>query len=209
MFRNCLTEQLLQHTEDRRCREKVQFSWCTSDNEGDRYFFRADTRECVSRTAVPPPPCLAGTNRFRSVHNCKKACFDQPVPQDQCLFPAEFRTCSPKDILRSWYFVRNGSCLSWGFRGGNCVSPRLPLFRSKEECKTLCLVGRMGDRHPTCSESPVEHVCSPLQMHFPVYAVSRSHHKFSCVTVDPAEPRCIIGLNRFRTRTECRRACLA
>ncbi|XP_064472694.1 papilin-like [Ornithodoros turicata] len=193
---------------DQRCGVKAHFTRCSSDNQMDKFFFQADEHSCVSLTAVPPPPCLVGSNRFRSMHDCKKACNDQPVPQEKCSFPAEFHTCTPSDISRNWYFVRNGTCVAWHFRGGNCVSPRLPLFRSEEDCRTLCLGGRASERRPACSDSPVEHVCSPLHMRFPVYSVSRGHHKISCVTVDTAEPRCLSGTNRFRSKRECEQACL-
>ncbi|XP_064472693.1 uncharacterized protein LOC135387417 [Ornithodoros turicata] len=193
---------------DHRCGAKAHFTWCSHHNQMDKFFFQTNKRSCVSLTAVPPPPCLVGYNRFRSMHECKRACYDQPVPLDKCLFPAEFHDCTPSDISRKWYFVRNGTCVSWHFRGGNCVSPRLPLFRSVEDCRALCLGGRVSERHPACADSPVEHVCSPLQMRFPVYAVSRSLHKLSCVIVDPAELRCLSGTNRFRSKPECEQACL-
>ncbi|XP_064472692.1 uncharacterized protein LOC135387416 [Ornithodoros turicata] len=196
------------HNKDQRCIVKAHFTLCSNVNQIDKFFFRADKHSCVSVMAVPPPPCLVGSNRFRSMHDCKKACNDQPVPQEKCSFPAEFHTCTPSDISRKWYFVRNGTCVAWHFRGGNCVSPQLALFRSEEDCRTRCLGGRVSERHPGCSDSPVEHVCSPLHMLFPVYSVSGSHHKISCVTVDTAEPRCLSGSNRFRSKRECEQACL-
>ncbi|XP_064474533.1 uncharacterized protein LOC135388719 [Ornithodoros turicata] len=196
------------HGKDHRCGVKAQFTLCSHENKMEKFLFQANTRNCVLLTAIPPPPCLVGYNRFRSMHECRKACYDQPVPQDKCLFPAEFHTCTPSDVSRKWYFVRNGTCVAWHFRGGNCVSPRLPLFRNEEDCRALCLGGRVSERHPACADSPVEHVCSPLQMRFPVYAVSRSLHKLSCVTVDPAELRCLGGTNRFRSKPECEQACL-
>lgn len=187
------------------CASKARFSACTP-NSHHEFFYDAKSEQCRSKTRELPPPCPAGVNRFKSFRDCRLACMDQ-VPEDRCSVPPLFRRCTAKDIVRQWWYLKGGTCHSWNFSNSNCVSPRLALFERQEDCHNLCVAGNPAARHPGCSETPVEHICTALHMVYPVLA-RRVEKRITCVQVDPSEPKCLMSPNRFYTEVACRKICL-
>lgn len=194
-------------TDDDRCSAEVQFTTCSGNNR-DEFFFDAEANECRSKVLERPPACLVGQNRFKSVHDCKLACLDREVSEDRCRTLPLFQRCTAQDIVRQWWYLKNGTCHEWEFKHSTCVSPRLALFESREHCHSTCVAGSPVARHPACSETPVEHPCTPVHMVYPVLAVTRLDNRVACVPTDPSEPKCLTGRNRFRTKKSCRKACL-
>lgn len=192
--------------EEDRCSDEVQFTMCSGNNR-DEFFFDAERHECRSKFLERPPACLAGQNRFKSIHECKLACLDQAVSEDRCGTMPLFQRCTARDLARQWWYLKDGTCHAWKLPNSNCVSPRLALFESKEDCHSLCVAGHPLARHPACDETPVEHACTAVHMVYPVLAVTL-HNRVVCVQTDPSEPKCLTGTNRFRTKESCRKACL-
>lgn len=199
-------EQKGASTGDDRCSAEVQFTTCSGDNR-DEFFFDAERNECRSKVLEQPPACLAGRNRFKSTHDCKVACLDQAVSEDRCRTPALFQRCTAQDIVRQWWYHKDGACHAWNLTNSYCVSPRLALFESREACHSLCVAGQPVARHPACSETPVAHACTAVHMVYPVLAVT-VHNRVACIQTDPSEPKCLTGRNRFRTKQSCQKACL-
>lgn len=198
--------QIVVHNESRGpCTEQAQFGACTYENRHE-FFFDIEKQKCRSKARQLPPSCLAGENRFKSFRDCRLACMDQ-VPEQRCLAEPQYRSCAPEDIVRRWWYLKRGKCHLWKFPNSNCVSPRLALFEREEDCHNLCVAGKPVARHPSCSETPVQHVCTALHMVYPVLA--RPHKKrLTCVQTDHSEPKCLTGSNRFHTEEACRKACL-
>ncbi|EEC19999.1 hypothetical protein IscW_ISCW023776 [Ixodes scapularis] len=95
----------------------------------------------------------------------------------KCYVPAEFKRCDAEDIKRQWWFLRDGDCRRWGFPNSNCVLPGLAFFRNAEDCRNMCVIGTVTERHPACRDMPVEHVCTPMDMHYSVYAVLKGNNR--------------------------------
>ncbi|XP_050045314.2 uncharacterized protein [Dermacentor andersoni] len=187
------------------CTEKAQFGLCTNENHHE-FFFDTEKRKCRSKARQLPPSCLAGQNRFKSFRDCRLACLDQ-VPEQKCTAEPVYQRCTAEDIARQWWYLKDGRCHSWKFPNSNCVSPRLALFERQEDCHNLCVAGKPIARHPSCSETPVQHVCTALHMVYPVLARS-THKRLTCVQTDHSEPKCLTGPNRFETKEDCQKACL-
>ncbi|KAH9370189.1 hypothetical protein HPB48_019376 [Haemaphysalis longicornis] len=159
-------------TDDDRCSAEAQFTTCRGNNR-DEFFFDAEADKCRSKVLERPPACLVGQNRFKSVHDCKLACLDREVSEDRCRSLPRFQRCTAQDIVRQWWYLKNGTCHEWKLPNSNCVSPRLALFESREHCHSTCVAGSPVARHPACSETPVEHPCTAVHMVYPVLAVPR------------------------------------
>lgn len=188
-----------------RCASAARFTVCSWHNR-EEFFFDAEKNECRSKALVRPPPCLSGRNRFKNFRECRLACLDQTA-ESRCRTEPLFQWCTPEDISRQWWYLKDGACHLWKFPHSNCVSPRLALFGSREACHSLCVAGHPVARHPACSETPVEHACTAVHMIYPVQA-RPFKDRLTCVQPDPSEPKCLTGRNRFRTEKSCRQACL-
>ncbi|XP_077552996.1 uncharacterized protein LOC144167686 isoform X1 [Haemaphysalis longicornis] len=160
------------HTDDDRCSAEAQFTTCRGNNR-DEFFFDAEADKCRSKVLERPPACLVGQNRFKSVHDCKLACLDREVSEGRCRSLPRFQRCTAQDIVRQWWYLKNGTCHEWKLPNSNCVSPRLALFESREHCHSTCVAGSPVARHLACSETPVEHPCTAVHMVYPVLAVPR------------------------------------
>ncbi|KAH7966659.1 hypothetical protein HPB49_018407 [Dermacentor silvarum] len=187
------------------CTEKAQFGLCTNENRHE-FYFDTEKQQCRSKARQLPPSCLAGQNRFKSFRDCRLACLDQ-VPEQKCTAEPLYQRCTAEDIARQWWYLKGGRCHPWKFPNSNCVSPRLALFERHEDCHNLCVAGKPVARHPSCSETPVQHVCTALHMVYPVLARS-IHKRLTCVQTDHSEPKCLTGSNRFDTEEACQKACL-
>ncbi|KAH6940064.1 hypothetical protein HPB50_024612 [Hyalomma asiaticum] len=185
------------------CTEQAEFGACTRENRHE-FFFDIEKQQCRSKARQLPPSCLAGRNRFKSFRDCRLACMDQ---KNGATLSLSTRGALPDDIVRQWWYLKGGRCHLWKFPNSNCVSPRLALFEREEDCHNLCVAGNPVARHPSCSETPVQHVCTALHMVYPVLA--RPHQKrLTCVQTDDSEPKCLTGSNRFHSEEACRKTCL-
>lgn len=188
-----------------RCVSAAQFTVCSGHNS-EEFFFDAQKNKCRSKSLEQPPPCLAGRNRFKNFRECRLACLDQTA-DSRCHAEPLFQWCTPEDISRQWWYLKDGTCRVWKLPHSNCVSPSLALFMSQEACHSLCVAGHPVVRHPACNETPVERACTTIHM---IYSVQARPFKdrLTCVQPDASEPKCLTGRNRFHTEKSCRRACL-
>lgn len=185
-----------------RCLEPVQMTLCpVNASRWPSFFF--DGRHCLTPVSVPPPGCLEGTNRFRSLGHCRAACQGQGA-RAECREPVRLVSCRREHVKRSWFYPANGSCVEWGFPEGSCVNVRLRLFQSMQQCLLDCV------QHdaPACREYPVGQRCGEYQVNYPVYSAANKNGRFECLTVDPADRLCLLGPNMFPSYRACTRACL-
>ncbi|KAH8040296.1 hypothetical protein HPB51_010076 [Rhipicephalus microplus] len=225
-----LVQQQIEH----RCLEPVQMTLCpVNASRWPSFFF--DGRHCLTPVSVPPPGCLEGTNRFRSLGHCRAACQGQGA-RAECREPVRLVSCRREHVKRSWFYPANGSCVEWGFPEGSCVNVRLRLFQSMQQCLLDCV------QHdaPACREYPVGQRCGEYQasfeaflsrglfcvekgkfdldidnghfqnkvVNYPVYSAANKNGRFECLTVDPADRLCLLGPNMFPSYRACTRACL-
>ncbi|XP_077512556.1 uncharacterized protein LOC144123628 [Amblyomma americanum] len=188
--------------QDARCLEPAQMTVCTGEaSQWPAFFF--DGRRCLTPESVPPPGCLEGANRFRSLGHCRGACQGQGV-RAECREQMRLVPCSRQHVKRSWFYPSNGSCVEWGFPEGNCVSVGVPLFQSLQQCLLDCV----HNDAPACREFPVAQRCGEYQVNFPVYSAENKNGRFDCLTVDPTDKLCLLGRNVFPSYRACAHACL-
>ncbi|XP_077513135.1 uncharacterized protein LOC144124381 [Amblyomma americanum] len=188
---------------DPRCLEPAQMTVCTGEASRRPAFF-FDGRRCLTPVSAPPPGCLEGTNRFRSLGHCRSSCQGQGV-RAECREQMRLVPCSRQHVKRSWFYPANGSCVEWGFPEGNCVSVGVPLFQSLQQCLLDCV----HNDAPACREFPVAQRCGEYQVHFPVYSSENKNGRYECLMPDPADNLCLLGRNIFPSYQQCAQACLA
>ncbi|XP_065296277.1 uncharacterized protein [Dermacentor albipictus] len=197
-----LATALKQRQMEPRCLDPVHMTPCSGKTSRWPTFF-FDGRRCLTPVSVPPPGCLEGPNRFRSLGHCRGACQGQGA-RAECREPARLVPCSREHVKRRWFYPANGSCVEWGFPEGSCVNIGLRLFQSMQQCLLDCV----QHNAPGCREYPVGQRCGEYQVNFPVFSAVNKNGHFECLTVDPAEKLCLLGSNMFHSYRTCARACL-
>ncbi|KAH9370051.1 hypothetical protein HPB48_001928 [Haemaphysalis longicornis] len=144
---------------DARCLQAPRMTPC-SGPASRRPAFLFDGHRCVPPSSVPPPGCLDGRNRFRSLGHCRSAC-QGPDARAECGEPAQLVACSREHVKRRWFYPVNGSCVEWAFPEGNCVSEAVGLFQRMGQCVHDCLEHDVAA--PACGEAPVAQRCGDYQ----------------------------------------------
>lgn len=199
------------------------------------FHYDLSSQDCVATEGREEQLCARGANRFTSEASCTRSCVRTSKPEQRCFATPVFSVCDRRDVKGPQWNFHGTDCRRWHFPRGRCppaASPgqdarRIPLlFTTYAECLETCAPPRQNRLSmingssrviTACHESLSPRTCTDDQLRYPFFAAVGRHEAGSvrlwCLPIASAFPlpghRCLLGSNRFETRTLCQGACAA
>ncbi|KAH7955647.1 hypothetical protein HPB52_002290 [Rhipicephalus sanguineus] len=173
------------------------------------FHYRRSMNACVETAADVVHSCNRGDNRFTSLVHCRQRCMGVGRrPASECFGKPLFTNCARQDVLSSWWFFEGTKCVPWNFPSGGCPANHSVVFRTAQECRKQCMVGRLGG---SPCRPPRTIACELQHLKYPFFAdPSPRDGRLRCLrsSLDVLrDRRCLTGANRFRTLEACEVTC--
>ncbi|KAH8025154.1 hypothetical protein HPB51_003996 [Rhipicephalus microplus] len=185
------------------------------------FHYDLSSQECVATDGREEQLCARGVNRFTSEASCTRSCVRTRHPEQR------------RDVKGPQWNFDGRECRRWHFPRGRCppaVSPGQDmrqialLYTLYEECFETCVqpgqhrpdtVNKSSRVSTICHEALSARTCTEDQLRYPYFAAAGRREggrgRLWCLPVASAFPlpghRCLLGSNRFETRTLCQGAC--
>ncbi|XP_054930579.1 uncharacterized protein [Dermacentor andersoni] len=198
------------------------------------FHYDLNSQGCVATDRREDQLCARGMNRFTSEASCTRSCVRTIHPEKRCFATPVFSVCESRDVKGPQWNFDGRVCQRWHFPSGRCPSVGAlgehvlqtpPLFTTYSECFKACggprrqslvnTAGKASHLASACRGILYPKTCTEEQLRYPYFAaVGRregGNVRLWCLPVVSAFPlprhRCLMGSNRFQTRSSCQWAC--
>ncbi|XP_049522559.1 uncharacterized protein LOC125945045 [Dermacentor silvarum] len=197
------------------------------------FHYDATSQNCVTTDRREDQLCARGMNRFTSEASCTRSCVRTRHPEQRCFATPVFSVCESRDVKVPQWNFDGRVCRRWHFPSGRCPSTTAagermlhspPLFPTYSQCFEACglrrrsrvnTVNKASRVGTACHAVLYPKTCTEEQLRYPYFAAAGRREagnvRLWCLPVASAFPlpghRCLLGTNRFRTRSSCQWAC--